>query len=398
MAPRRPRPAVLATNSTSTGDNSEEQSSAVTYGLDADAYGQDQAGGDAGAEHGGHGSAVDGYNEDADGEWQDAGEDDVEYEQDGADGENQEVGGYGAAGEQEDAENSAAGENQEDAEYDESNEYDDSNEYDEYEEADSDADASDSNGKAFTPPTALSAIKNAFRSPRQRAQPATGTAEDAQRVNFIDKRERLIGYFLGVLLVALAVTSYLHFRHVVLTNIKLQNEYRHEAPWVLLITLGLAVLIFAATLSKRRAALGFTLLLAGLADFTGDFLVGLIFLGAGFWLVFRSMKRSPRRAAQAASRAGSGRADSGRPATVTKAESRAAMAAAGRARAESTSSRSSGTTIRGSTSGRTIGKNGRIASTTTSGRYTPPKPTRHVPPAVQPEPEPTNRLSSWLKK
>ena len=196
-------------------------------------------------------------------------------------------------------------------------------------------------------------------------------------------------------MVVLAVIGYFYDSHYAnAKDLTLQNDYRHEAPFVLGITMFLGAMILIATHFKRRAAVGFTLLLAGIANLGVDPLIGFVYLGAGLWLVFRSMKRSPR--ARGATRAGAA-TSTARTGTRagSRAESRASMAAAGRARAEST--QSSPATIRSSTS-RTIGRNGRLANTPTSGRYTPPKPTRHAPPSVSPEPEPTNRLSSWLKK
>jgi hypothetical protein len=264
-------------------------------------------------------------------------------------------------------------------EYDEEAVYDDDAEYDE--------DYDDDEEGEFTPPTATAALKRSWLSSRPRARPATGTEEDGKKVSFIDKRERMIGYFLGVMLIALAIASYFVDRHYVdKTNLKLQHEIHSEAPWILIITLVLGAAILLSTYFKRRAAVGFTLLLAGVALFNSDFLIGIIYLGTGLWLVFRSMRKSPRAAAAGA---GGGNTRASRVSTSSRSSTTA-----------TTSSRSaSSTTTTKSTPGRTIGRNNRIASTTAaSGRYTPPKPQRHAPPTVQPEPEPTNKLSAWLKK
>lgn len=329
-----------AGSTTDTADDaSEEDSDGISYGLDD--YGTSDT--------------------DADGDDEEA-EEDAEYE----DAEYEEY--------DEDAEDD------EDAEYDE-DEYDEDDEYEDEEEED----------EEFTPPSAAAAVRRSWMSSRTKAQPATGTAEDAKKVNFIDKRERLIGYFLGAMLMALAVVSYFVDRHYIdKTNLKLQAQIHREAPWILVITLVLALLILLATYFKRRAAVGFTLLLAGVALFNSDFLVGIIYLGTGFWLIFRSMRRSPRNAAAGAGRAGT------RPA--------ARSTTSGRSSATTTTSTWSTTrsTTRSTPSktapGRTIGRNGRLASSNATGRYTPPKPVRNAPPTVQPEPEPTNRLSAWLKK
>lgn len=242
-----------------------------------------------------------------------------------------------------------------------------------------DWDDPDEDAEEFVPPTAGTALRRSWLNTRSRAQPATGTEEDGRKVNFIDKRERLIGYFLGVMLVALAVVSYVVDRHYVdKHNLKLQSQIHSEAPWILLITLALGATILLATYFKRRAAVGFALLLSGVALFNSDFLIGIIYLGAGLWLVFRSMKKTPR--AAAGSRSGTRSRTS--PSTPT---------ATSRSDRETSTSKTA--------TGRTIGRNGRLASSgTPTGRYTPPKPVRHAPPAVQGEAEPANRLSAWLKK
>jgi hypothetical protein len=369
MAPRRHKPTATAT--ALPGDDSEARAGGYDDDQDDDVAGEyDDAAGDeaqVGGETGEEDEAAGGY---------DAGEYD-EYEDEA--GEDGAAGGY-------------------DDEYE-----DDAGEYDEYEdEADEDEaaggnyDGDTAGGKPFSPPSALSSIRNSFRSPRQRAQPASGTAEDEQRVNLINSRERMIGFFLGAMMVALGILLYVRFNHYVdKTDLKLQREYRRDAPWVGALTLGLGLMTIVATLVKRRAALAFTVLLAGVATFGSVPLIGILYLGTGLWLVFRAMRRSPRaRAGSAGARPGSrarngatSRAEDTR--ATSKEATRAAMAAAGRARAESTPTRSS-------QPGRTIGRNGRLPNASASGRYTPPK--QHVPPAVQPEPEPTNRLSSWLKK
>jgi hypothetical protein len=334
-------------------------------------------------------------------------DEDGEYDTEGVDAE------YDDGDEHDDGDAETDGEYDEDAEYDDSadDEYDEDaddstdedaddstdDQYDDNADDDSDSDnGSNNDDEDFTPPTAMSAIRNSLRSGRPRAQPATGTEEDGRRVNFIDKRERLIGYFLGVAMMALAVVAYIHYHHLVYPkDITTQNAYRREAPWLLAITLGLGLLIVLATLFKRRAALGFTLLLAGAGNPSGQLLISLIYLGTGLWLIFRAMRRSPSKAARL--RAGAG----GAGATGAGARRGASSTASSRTSTATTAATSaSGTRTAASTttSGRTIGRNGRLSNTQTSGRYTPPKPTRRPPPTVQPEAEPSNRLASWLKK
>jgi hypothetical protein len=435
MRLRRSKPATTAATA---GDESAEEADGISYGLDDEAdtgisygladdenedEGDDEA--DTGISYGLGDDEDEDEDADTDAEYEDDAEDEYdeseEYGED-ADGEDEEGADNADAEYEDDAEDEDT-----DAEYDDDTEdedtdaeYDDDDE-DEYDEdeydEDSDADTEDTDtgtttaGKSFAPPTALSALRNSLRNPRQKAQPATGTKADEQRVNFLDKRERTIGYFLGVAMVALAIASYFHFRHIVYTtNIKVQNEVRHEAPWVLVITLALGLLILLATFFKRRAALGFTLLLAGVANFNGDLFIGIIYVGTGLWLVFRALRRSPKsRTAGAGARTGVGTRAGARGASTRAATTRAGSrtsatsssatsATAGTATATGAGSRSRTTTAASSASGRTIGRNGRVSNAAVSGRYTPPKPSRYVPPAVQPEPEPSNRLASWLKK
>jgi hypothetical protein len=379
MAPRRHKPAATATDSA--GNDSGVGTDGVSYGLDENAYGQD------GANYGGDGDYAGG-----EGVVDEGAQSGGRYEDGQSDGRYEDV----------------------DAEYDnEADEDDDEDATDadsEYGEYDHDAEYEaggsevEDDTETFRPPTALSAIRNSFKA-RQKAQPATGTEEDGLRINFINKRERMIGYTFAAAMAALSVVLYLHYLHVVDTkDITLQNEYHRDAPWVLLITLGLALMIGIATLSKRRAALAFTVLLAGVANFSVIPEVGIIFLGTGLWLVFRSMRRNPRTAAAAAARGGTTSRARGsttaRGSTAARAATRkgGAVGTSGASTAGSRVGASSRPTIRDTAPSRTIGKNGRLANAPTSGRYTPPKPTRHVPPAVQPEPESSNRLSSWLKK
>jgi hypothetical protein len=225
---------------------------------------------------------------------------------------------------------------------------------------------------------------------RGRAQPATGTAADAAAVKFIDKRERLIGFFFGGILMVLAVVSYLEDRHLIYkSSLKTQNEVRHAAPEVLAILLVLGGLIVIATAMKRRAPLGFAILFSGMALLStfGNVIFGLAYLATGLWLVFRSLRRTPRGAAATAAAGTRGRGG------TTSRASRVSP---------STASSTAATTA--SVPGRTIGRNRRVSSSSpaykppaASGRYTPPKPVRRLP-TVEPEPEPTNRISSWLRK
>ena len=337
MRLRRYKPATTAA-ATSEGDSAEAEDG-ISYGLDDEAedgisYGLNDA------EDGGEGEyeqdGLDDGEDDADEDAADSAEDDADsaeddttdYEDD-ADEEDDD-----SAEDEYDADDSAEDEYEDDEDTDD--EYDDSAaEYDEDEDEYEYSDGEDTDGKNFAPPTALSALRNSLRNPRQRAQPATGTKADEQRVSFIDKRERIIGYVLGVAMCILAIASYFHFRHIVVTPVTLQNAVRREAPWVLAITLALGLMILLATLFKRRAALGFTLLLAGVANFNGDLFIGIIYVGTGLWLVFRALRRSPKaRTAGAGTRATTARAGSRTSAattTTTRAGSRTSPATTTRA-------------------------------------------------------------------
>ena len=292
------------------------------------------------------------------------------------------------------------GEYDEDADYDETAEYDEDAEYEEDAEYDEDDEYEDESEETedeeFTPPTAAAAVKRSWMSARPKAQPATGTAEDAQRVNYIDKRERILAYFLDAMLLAIGVTLYFVYRHYVdKSNPKYAARVHADAAWILVVPVLLATMVLFATLSKRRAAVGFTLLLSGVALFSFEPLIGILYLGIGLWMVFRSMRRSPRLATSGA-RGSSARSARGASTATTRSSGRSTTATT--STRSTASSRSAASSPAKSVPGRTIGRNGRISGSASSGRYTPPKPVRHAAPSVQPEPEPTNRLSAWLKK
>jgi hypothetical protein len=306
---------------------------------------------------------------------------DAEYDEDATDYDEADYEGAGGEGE--------------DAAY----EYDEDETY-EYDEDDEDAGGEEvAAEETFTPPTALSAIKQVFspRGPRQRAQPATGTPEDGQRINFVNKTERLIGFTFSGMLIALAVLTYFQFHNYVdKKNLHNQALYRNAAVPNLIFIGAIGLCLVLATLSKRRAAVGFTMLFAGLAAGRAIPLVGLVYLGVGLWLIFRSMKRSPR------SRAARARAEA-RNAQGAKATGGATRAGY-RGAAATSPARATSTTSTSSASSRQIGRNRRLEEDTSrkapppSKRYTPPKTSRRPPPVVAPEPEPTNRLSAWLRK
>jgi len=300
-----------------------------------------------------------------------------------------------------DSEDAEAVDGEDEAEYDAEAEYDEDADYEDDTEAEYDEDAEDEYEdeydedsdeepeEPFEPPSAAGAIRQSLFS-RGRAQPASGTAADAAAVKFIDKRERIIGFFFGGILMVLAVVSYFEDRHLIYkSSLKIQNEVRHAAPEVLAILLILGGLIVIATAMKRRAPLGFAILFSGMALLStfGNVIFGIAYLATGLWLVFRSLRKTSRSAAATAGGGARGRAG------TTARASRLAP-----------STSSSTASAKPSVPGRTIGRNGRASSSTpaykppaASGRYTPPKPVRRIPTA-EPEPEPTNRISSWLRK
>lgn len=157
---------------------------------------------------------------------------------------------------------------------------------------------------------------------------------------------------LGVLAIVLffEFRRYLDKGHPTLTA-----RAHNAAPEVLVIGLVLAALIIGATLSKRRAMLGFSLLLGGLALLQLAGIFGLVYLGIGLWMVFRAM-RKPRPATATAGGTGVGRrrAAAGQgTATAPEAPVPAARAARAACRQALTSPpvRQSGTRRRSPTSG-----------------------------------------------
>ena len=237
----------------------------------------------------------------------------------------------------------------------------------------------------------------ARRPSRRRAQRRTPRLSTS-----CDRREQTIGYVLGFGLVALSVLAYESDRHYTNKDLTKQLAVRHAAPEVLAIFALIGLLTLLATFFKRRALVGFVLTFGGLALLQTLGLFGIIYLGAGGWLIFRAMQRSPRsRARQAALNAKSdgrtGRAGAG---------SRGAAASSRSTSARTTSGTGSARRGTSSSAQRQIGRNNRSGRTTTSrgapspsGRYTPPKQARRPVPPKQPEaPEPSNRLSAWLRK
>ncbi len=314
--------------------------------------------------------------------------------------------------------------------YDEDDVADDEYDDDEYDDEESN-DEDPGSPEPFTPPTFLEAVKQAFRpnrvtagtsagstgtersgraaagssmrsTGRMKAQPATGTAEDARAVNLIDRRERMVGFVLSMGLFALAVLAYSADHGYKNHNPAKQADVRHAAVEVLLIFAVLGAVTLTATLVRRRALLGFILAFAGLALLQTLGLFGVIYLAAGGWLIFRAMKTSPRsRARQAGIARKSDAGTSG-----TGAGARGARATTGDSSARGSSGASpaaTGPRSAGTASQRQIGRNNRTTSArggpSPSGRYTPPKQNRRPPPAKEPDPpEPSNRLSAWLRK
>jgi hypothetical protein len=186
----------------------------------------------------------------------------------------------------------------------------------------------------FEPLTFSEAVKSFFRplsgrigraaggsGSRPKARPASGSAEEARAVNYVDQRERLIAGFLAVFQATLGVATYLHDRSLVVQPSKKSPRlsaaqahiqtlnYHHDAPWLLVINLVLAVGIAAGFFSRRRALIGFTILLGGFGmTASGESLFGLVYLGIGLWLIFRAMRRTSA-------------AKSGKPAMATSSSS-----------------------------------------------------------------------------
>jgi hypothetical protein len=258
-------------------------------------------------------------------------------------------------------------------------------------ETDLDAESADHDGtdddpksdRPFTPPGFLDALKTVFRpnGKRERAQPATGTAADAMAVNFIDRRERLIAGCLSGFQILYGIVVYLEVRRYVerpstkTPKISIAQAHaqtlsdHHNAPIYLAVNLVLGLAIAGGILSKRRALVGVTVMLAGFGLSTyGGGIIGLLYLGIGIWLVFRAMRRTPSARAAAGARTGGGGARGRRGSPKSSATSSAATA------------------VR--------------KPPAPSKRYTPPSTRRPAlpKPAVNAEPEKESRLTSWLRR
>ena len=239
---------------------------------------------------------------------------------------------------------------QEDGEYDDNvadydDEYDEGDEGDEDGDDGEDGDRTDGPAERFTPPTFLEAAKQAFwpkrlsragatgtdaadtttasrgasrvgnratptsaGSGRGKAQPATGTEQDGKAVHLIDRREQTVGFVLGFGLVVLSLLAYNADRHYKNKDLVKQLAVRHAAGEVLAIFALLGLLTILATFFKRRALVGFVLAFGGLALLQTLGIFGIFYLGAGGWLIYRAMQRSPKsRARQAAAAGDSGR-------------------------------------------------------------------------------------------
>lgn len=242
-----------------------------------------------------------------------------------------------------------------------------------------------STAEPYKSPNFVDALRSLFqpRGPRTRAQPATGTEADAKAVNYIDRRERLIASFLSAFQIILGIVVYLHARKYVehvskKAKITVAEAHRdtlttqHAAPELLVINLLLGLAIAAGVFSKRRAFVGFAIILGGFGmSASGGGILGILYLGIGIWLVFRARRRNPtaRSAAAETGAANSGAARSAQRAGSSRRE--AATAAAPAARRPPPPSK----------------------------RYTPPSARRPAPPkptATTPEKE--SRLTSWLRR
>lgn len=253
----------------------------------------------------------------------------------------------------------------------------------------------------FNPPGFLEAAKTIFRpGGRPRAQPATGTDADAKAINLLDRNERIIAWFAGVFQIVLGFVVLERYRNYVekpstkkpvISVAKAHSDtlnYHHIAPELFAVNLILGIAIAGSTFTKRRALVGFTILLGGLAmNATGGGIIGLVYLGVGIWLVFRSMRRNPSAQAARAGGTGGGAKGKGKPIAAATVENDP-RSPGERARAEAAAKASSARAAQRS-----------AAAAAASKRYTPPRPSRPAPPkAPQPEPEKESRLMSWLRK
>ena len=172
----------------------------------------------------------------------------------------------------------------------------------------------------------------------------------------LDDRERLFGFFMAPLGIAIGILSMVNASHM--------NAHTHLAKGALsknmLIDLGVAsivlsVVVFFAALSRRRSFLGFALVFLG-TSFGFPLLLPFWFVGG--WLVFRAYKWQKELSAMGGGPAG--RAASSGRAQASRSDPRARGRSAAEARAKKKQPAPKGPGA--------------------SKRYTPPKPTRPRPP------------------
>ncbi|MGH9291310.1 MAG: hypothetical protein ACRDZ6_00840 [Acidimicrobiales bacterium] len=239
--------------------------------------------------------------------------------------------------------------------------------------------------------------------PRPRARPASGSEEERIAVTYVDRRERVLGFALAGLVIVLSVVVFAHSYHY--TNPKRLHyaaQVRHAGPELLAAGLVLGAIMIAAAISRRRAALGFAFLLAGVGLLQIVGIVAILYLGIGIWMVFRAMKRRPGRGAAGGRQGARGAAGSSRPAAST---STASARSSGARRPSAGSSPAAGRRAGNRTTvsragGRTGGSAALPPGPAASKRYTPPRPPRHPAPPKKPESagEGGNRLTAWLRK
>ncbi|MGH9303625.1 MAG: hypothetical protein ACRDZ5_04325 [Acidimicrobiales bacterium] len=230
---------------------------------------------------------------------------------------------------------------------------------------------------------------------RARARPAFGTEEERVAVTYIDRRERFLGFFLGAVVIVFTIVVYSHSHaYVNPKRLHYAAQVRHAAPELLAAGLVLGAIVLGATASRRRAALGFGLLLAGIGLLQIVGVIALVYLGVGIWMVFRSMKRSKGAREQRAARgepSGARGAATGRAGQGSRTPARSRPGTTSR----QGSPRSSSSRARGAGSSRPP-----AVGPAPSKRYTPPKLQKRPPGEKSSEASSTggSRLTSWLRK
>jgi hypothetical protein len=131
-------------------------------------------------------------------------------------------------------------------------------------------------------------IAQGLWSPRAPREPAANRVPASREVvNGLDAREYKLGWAASLLAVAMAIAAYLSYEHS-----KIVKD-RNDAVVVLISFLVGAACMMLGTGLRRRALLGFASFLVGLevVSYKIGGVVGFVWLGFGFWLISRVLRK-----------------------------------------------------------------------------------------------------------